>query len=168
MQIFEARYLDMVKDCMRNESGFGVVLFRNERGEIYKIGTLCRIGEWETLPNGLLGITAYGESKIHINTTRVESNRLIIGQVKEVQECPDSALPEEFESMQLLLRRIILKAGKPYSNLLARYEHAGWVGARLVELLPLQLSLKQRLLEVDDHVVRLHHLKEAMQEYKFL
>ncbi len=173
LRIFETRYLDMVKDCMRDERGFGIVLIKSgaESGpaaQVYKTGTLCRISDWETLSGGLLGITAYAEQKIHIGTTRVTSDQLIMGHIEELTEFPDAALPGEFESMRLLLRRIITQLGEPYSNLPARYEYAGWVGARLTELLPLQLSIKQRLLEIDDHVVRLQHLKEAMQGSEFL
>lgn len=173
LRIFEPRYLDMVKDCMRNEHGFGIVLIQNggESGfaaQVHKTGTSCRISDWETLPDGFLGITVIGESKIYIESTRVESNQLVVGQIEALEEDPDPALPEKFESMRLLLQRIITEVGEPYSSLPARYEHAGWVGARLTELLPLQLSIKQRLLEIDDHIMRLHHLKEAMQESKIL
>ena len=173
LRIFEPRYLDMVKDCMRNEHGFGIVLIKKggEAGvaaEVFNTGTLCRIKDWETLSDGFLGITAYGESKIHIESTRVESNQLVVGQIQELEENPDLDLPDEFEPMRLILQHVISEVGEPYSSLPARYEYAGWVGARLTELLPLQLSIKQRLLEIDDHIVRLHHLKEAMQQSKFL
>ena len=73
LRLFEPRYLDMVKDCMRNEHGFGIALIKNgnelgQAAKVYKTGTECRIADWETLPDGLLGITAYGETKIHIET----------------------------------------------------------------------------------------------------
>ncbi len=173
LRIFEPRYLDMVKDCMREEHGFCIVLIRNgsEIGQAVKIhstGTQCRIGDWQTLPDGLLGITAYGEKRVHIKSTQIESNQLVVGLIEEIEEFPDLDLPEEFELLRDLLQRIIVKVGEPYSTLPACYDQAGWVGARLTELLPLQLALKQRLLEIDDHVVRLHHLKEAIQESKFL
>lgn len=173
LRIFESRYLDMVKECMRNEHGFGIVLIKKggESGaaaDVFNTGTLCRINDWETLSDGFLGITAFGESKIQIVSTRVESNQLVVGQIQEIEENPDLDLPEEFEPMKLILQHIISEIRGPYSSLPARYEFAGWVGARLTELLPLQLPVKQRLLEMDDHIVRLHHLKEAMQESKFL
>ena len=173
LRIFEPRYIDMVKDCMHDEHGFGIVLIQNGNeigpvAEIYKTGTLCRISDWESLPDGLLGITAEGETRISIEKTRVESNHLMIGQIQDLVENPDVLLPEDLEYMKDLLQQIITKVGNPYTNIPARYEYAGWVGARLTELLPLQLPIKQRLLEIDDHVVRLYHLKDAMQEYKFL
>ena len=173
LRIFEPRYLDMVKNCMRNELGFGIALIKNGKefgkaAEVYKTGTECRIGDWETLPDGLLGITAYGERKFHIEETNIEANQLLIGDVQYLEEGPDLALPEEFEALHSLLQDIITQIGKPYTSLPAHYDQAGWVGARLTELLPLQLATKQRLLEIDDHIVRLYHLKEAMQESKFL
>jgi len=173
LRLFEPRYLDMVKDCMRNEHGFGIALIKNgqesgQAADVYKTGTECRIADWETLPDGLLGITAYGETKIHIENTHIQTNQLLIGSIKRLEADPDPDLPEEFEAMRILLQKIITQVGKPYTTLPAAYDHAGWVGARLTELLPLQLATKQRLLEIDDHIVRLYHLKEAMQESKFL
>lgn len=177
LRLFEPRYLDMVKDCMRNEHGFGIVLIKNGKksgrevgkaAEVYTTGTECRIADWETLSDGLLGITAYGEHKIHIEQTRIEPNQLLIGKVQRLEENPEQDLPEEFEVMRTMLQKIITQVGQPYTGLPAGYDYAGWVGARLTELLPLQSVAKQRLLEIDDHLVRLYHLKEAMQESKFL
>ena len=173
LRIFESRYLDMVKDCMRNDHGFGIVLIKQgkesgQTAEIYNTGTECRIEDWQTLPDGLLGITAYGENKFDIEETHVEKNQLLMGKIQWVESNPEIALPDEFQELRNLLQTIITQVGDPYIGLPAAYDHAGWVGARLTELLPLQLATKQRLLEIDDHIVRLYHLKEAMQESKFL
>ena len=59
LRLFEPRYLDMVKECMRNEHGFGIVLIKNgteagQAAEVYQTATECRIEDWETLPDGLL------------------------------------------------------------------------------------------------------------------
>jgi len=158
---------------MRNEHGFGIALIKNgqesgQAAEVYKTGTECRIADWETLPDGLLGITAYGETKIQIENTYTQTNQLLIGHIQRLEADPDPDLPEEFEAMRILLQKIITQVGTPYTTLPAAYDHAGWVGARLTELLPLQSATKQMLLEIDDHIVRLYHLKEAMQESKFL
>ena len=173
LRIFEPRYLDMVRDCMRNSHGFGVVLLKKgkESGQaidIFNTGTLCVISDWETLPDGFLGITAKAEKRILISSTHIESNKLLVASVEELEQEPDPSLPQEFDFMQKILQRIIAEVGEPYSSLPACYDKAGWVSSRLTELLPLQLYIKQRLLEIDDHIVRLYHLKEAMQEAKFL
>ena len=92
----------------------------------------------------------------------------MVGQVQYLDIDADVVLPEKFEAMRTLLQKVITQVGKPYTALPAGYDYAGWVGARLTELLPLQSDIKQRLLEIDDHIVRLYHLKEAMQDSKFL
>lgn len=173
LRIFEPRYLDMVKDCMRDDHGFCIVLIRNgsETGRaasVHNTGTLCAISHWETLPDGLLGITARGEMRVHIDALQVKANQLLMAHLEEIEDLPDTALPEEFDALRELLQRIITDVGEPYTTIPVKYECAGWVGARLAELLPLQLTVKQRLLEIDDPVVRLHHLKDAMQESKYL
>jgi len=173
LRIFEPRYLDMVKDCMRNSHGFGVVLLKEgkESGvavDIFDTGTLCVISDWESLPDGFLGITAIAEKKILISSTHIESNKLLVGKVEELEQETDPSLPDEFHVMAEILQRIITDVGEPYTNLPANYDKAGWVGSRLTELLPIELHIKQRLLEIDDHIVRLYQLKEAMQKARFL
>ena len=127
LRLFEPRYLDMVKDCMRNEHGFGVVLIKNgkeagQAAEVYETGTECRIADWETLPDGLLGITVYGETKIHIEDTHIQANQLLVGQVQCLVADSDVDLPEEFEAMRGLLQKVITQVGKPYTTLPAGYD----------------------------------------------
>ena len=69
LRIFETRYLDMVKECSRNQSEFVICLIKDggEVGNAAKhqnIGTSCRIIDWETLPDGLLGVTAQGQARV--------------------------------------------------------------------------------------------------------
>ena len=67
LRIFETRYLDMVRDCARHDTGFGIVLTKpktqKESTSIHKIGTFCTISDWERLSDGLLGITAVGQTR---------------------------------------------------------------------------------------------------------
>jgi Lon protease-like protein len=64
LQIFEQRYLDLVRDCMKSGTDFGVVWIRRgeevaQRGRVAPdlgdYGTCARIVDWDQLPNGLLG-----------------------------------------------------------------------------------------------------------------
>lgn len=173
LRIFEPRYLDMVSQCMRTDTGFGVCLTKTGReigriGDIHRIGTLCKIVDWTTLQDGLLGITAQGERKIHVLNTREQHDRLLVGQVELAPEEPEKPLLDEFGPLRLLLERIIAELGPPYSELPAFYGQAGWVSARLTELLPLELAIKQQLLETDDAYARLEQLREAMAHTQLL
>ena len=68
LQIFEPRYLSMVKDCMNSESGFVITLSNdNISGESFMSqGTFVDIIDFNQLPNGLLGITVKGREKVSI------------------------------------------------------------------------------------------------------
>jgi len=71
LRIFEPRYLDLVRDCTRNGSGFGVclILQGREAGEPAvpaAVGTFARIVDFYTLSDGLLGIRAEGGERFRV------------------------------------------------------------------------------------------------------
>ncbi|HCD53950.1 MAG TPA: ATP-dependent protease, partial [Halieaceae bacterium] len=71
LQIFEQRYLDLVRDCMKSGTDFGVVWIRRgeevavkgSRQQLGDLGTLARIVDFDQLPNGLLGVTIEGRER---------------------------------------------------------------------------------------------------------
>ena len=67
LRIFETRYIDMVKNCVKNNSGFGISLSKPNNEGFYDVGTYCKISDWETMDDGLLGITARGKYRYKIN-----------------------------------------------------------------------------------------------------
>ncbi|MCB1708235.1 MAG: LON peptidase substrate-binding domain-containing protein, partial [Halioglobus sp.] len=90
LQIFEQRYLDLVRDTMKSDSAFGVVWIRRgaevaQRGEaspqLGDYGTTARIIDWDQLPNGLLGVTIQGGQRFDLASTGVRANGLVVGQV---------------------------------------------------------------------------------------
>jgi uncharacterized protein len=173
LRIFEPRYLDMVSRCLRTDTGFGVCLIRSGRetgqpGEIHFTGTLCKIVDWTTLPDGLLGVTARGERRFRVLHTRIQADQLLVGQVEPTVDEIEQPLRAEFEPLRELLERIITELGPPYSELPGFYGQAGWVSARLTELLPLDLGIKQQLLEINEPGARLSRLREAVASLNFL
>ena len=167
LRIFEARYLDMVGACVRDDTGFAVCLIREGReaggtATVHTTGTECKIVDWQKLPDGLLGVTAQGKRKLRVLATRVEPNHLVVGQFAFLAERPELPLPGQFTSLSKLLKRIVTEIGHPYTTLPDQYHQAGWVGARLAELLPLALPLKQQLLEINDPIERLNQLRDAL------
>ena len=168
LRIFEPRYLDMVKDCVREQSEFVICLIR-EGDEVGKavhhcnIGTACKITDWETLPEGLLGITVQGIRRVTINSVEVQTNQLLVGNVDGLTEDQDEELPAEFNEWAHLVSLIINKLGKPFSEQQFHLNSASWVGARLTEYLPFELAAKQRILEIDHPLVRLEHLQDSLE-----
>jgi Lon protease-like protein len=168
LRIFEPRYLDMVSRCLKEERGFGVSLIKegSEVGpaaEVYSVGTLGQITYWRQRADGLLGVTLTGEQRFHILEQRVAPNQLLMAEVEMLPNDPPAPVPDGYQGLVAMLQRILGELDHPYINLPRQYEDAGWVGARLVELLPLAHSHKQRLLQEEDPLRRLEVL-QAMVE----
>jgi len=160
LRIFEPRYMDMVGQCMREEMGFAVCLLSHggEAGApagFCAVGTECVIADWDALPNGLLGITAQGRRKLRVERHEIHNGGLIVGSARVLDAEPEVPMPGALRPLCDLLGRLLDELGSPYSDLPRDYEDAGWVGGRLVELLPLELREKQALLEMSDPCRRL-------------
>jgi Lon protease-like protein len=172
LRIFESRYLDMVRECSRNASGFGVclILEGGEVGEPAKsaaVGTVAHIVDFYTLPDGLLGITAEGGERFHVERTRVRHDGLARGDVQYLPAEPVLPVPAEYGLLATLLERIVEKAGGAYERApRANFDNASWVGFRLAELLPLASDERQQLLITTDPLVRLHRLTEYLQRFQ--
>lgn len=160
LRIFERRYLDLVADCLRNDRGFGVCLIRSghevgEAAEAFTVGTLARIQDWDNTPEGLLAITVRGERRFRVLESGVRVDQLSVARVEWLEEPPATALPLEYAPLARLLERLLDDLDPPFKDIQRELDDAGWVGARLIELLPLDPLEKQALLELDDPLRRL-------------
>ena len=162
LRIFETRYVDMVKRCMRESSCFGVVLVQggSEVGQVpgfADLGTTARIVDFNLLPDGLLGITCRGERRFRVLRRWRAADGLNVGAVEWVDQSTPVAVgvPPEYRHLADLLRRVLPELGDVYAGLEPRYDDADWVGARLIEILPVALEDKQSCLELTDPLERL-------------
>jgi Lon protease-like protein len=162
LRIFETRYVDMVKRCMREGVCFGVVLVQggSEVGQApgyADIGTSARIIDFNLLQDGLLGITCRGERRFRVLRRWREADGLNMGAVEWIDPPAPAAMsvPVEYRHLADLLRRVLPELGDVYAGLEPRYDDADWVGARLIEILPLALGDKQSCLELEDPLERL-------------
>jgi hypothetical protein len=163
LRIFEPRYVDMVRHCMRSGSAFGVVLIRagGEVGTVARtadIGTTARIVDFSQLPDGLLGISCLGEQRFRILRRWRQEDGLNLGEVEWLQAGEPEPLPPQMRFLSDLLKRVLPELGDMYAQVPRRFDDAEWVGARLAEILPLSLGDKQGLLECDDAVARLERI----------
>jgi len=172
LRIFERRYLDLVRDCSRSGSGFGVCLILEGRevGEPAvpaAIGTLARITDFCTLPDGLLGISAEGGERFQVASTRVRSDGLVHGEVRFWPEEPVVAIPPEHGLLATILERLVEQIGGLLAKVeRARFDDASWVGFRLAELLPLAQPEKQHLLQMTDPLQRLAQLQHYVPRFQ--
>jgi len=170
LRIFEQRYLDMVSRCVRNDSPFGVLLIRNgnETGpaDTYNVGTLARITDWYQGSDGLLGITATGEAKFRLVSSRKQDDGLAVGEVELLAEEAACALPKNYAPLAKILSGVLDDLGRLYEPLEKHYDDACWVGYRFSEILPITAEQKQSCLETDDPITRLEMLKEVIESVR--
>lgn len=172
LRIFEPRYLAMVRDCARDGRPFGVTLLLrgHESGETsaaLAIGTLARIVDFNTLPDGLLGIRCDGEQRFHVDHASARPDGLLIGKLTLWPDEPRISLPPEFFLLsrlaQGLVENLIEGAPEPTKDQL---DDASWVSFRLAELLPFELGEKQQLLELTDPRERLQRIVDALPRFR--
>jgi Lon protease-like protein len=167
LRVFEPRYLDMVGECLKHDSGFGVCLIRHgdEIGEPalpYGAGTEVRIVDWDRQPDGLLGITVQGRHKIRVRDLAVGDNRLVIARAVALPPEPAEPVPEHCRPLVEILRRMLAQLEPIVRYDEPQWDDASWVGSRLTELLPLPARVRQYLIELDNPGARLEELRQAL------
>jgi Lon protease-like protein len=164
LRIFEPRYIDLVKRCLREDSGFGVVLIREgvEAGgpaQTFDVGTYARIVDFSQQPDGLLGIRAHGQARFRILERRRARDGLNLADVEWLPPELPQPLPEEFAELGPAVDAALTQLGEPYVDLERRPDDAAWVAGRLAEILPVPTVHKQHCLELEDPVERLRYLR---------
>lgn len=167
LRVFEPRYLEMISDCLRHDGEFGVCLIQSgeEIGPAavpHAVGTVAGIVDWEQRRDGLLGITIMGRRRFRLQHQATRPSQLLVGEVELLTEAERTPLPERFAPLRGLLQRIIEQLEGPYAGLEPAYDDAAWVGYRLAEILPLPLTAKQNLLELDSPIERLEAVERLI------
>ncbi len=177
LQLFEPRYLDMTKRCMRDDSGFGVVAIRAGRevagnsGDIMQlldIGTHARVVDWDALENGMLGITARGDKKFRILSADTQPDHLVVAEVEFLATEEPQAMPAEYEQLLEILNELLRHPSVAQMQLhpLANSDAADatQVGNLLSQLLPVNIHAKYELLSCTDPLQRLARIVEIVAE----
>ena len=102
------------------------------------------------------------ENRIRVLNTTVGQNQLLRGEVETLEHQDDLQLPVEYQLLSDMLRQILEKFGIEYEDQHERLQDPYWVGSRLAELLPLDLTDKQTLLEMDEPNERLARLQNII------
>ena len=166
LRIFEPRYLDMVKRCLREQQGFGVVLIREgeEAGpaDFHDVGTLARIVDFHSMADGLLGLMTSGERRFRVRSHARRRDGLNVGQVCLFEPEQPEPLGDEYRSLAELLERLWPELGATYARLERHFDDAHWVGYRLAEVLPLTTQSRQFCLELASATERLKLLQGVL------
>lgn len=173
LKVFEPRYMDMVSACIRDSKPFGICLILDgeETGKPAQhvtTGSLSEIKEWDMPQLGVLNIQVLGIQRFHIEDKRIESNGLIMARAVHIAPEPPHPLPPNHQACATLLHRLIEHLGVERFAPPLNYEDAVWVSYRLAELLPLKLSARQNMLEMNDSQVRIEILHSFLTQQGLL
>jgi|SRR5690606_10378369 len=167
LRVFESRYLDMVGECGRSGSGFGVCLIA-EGPEVgapavpAEYGTEAVIEDFGTDDDGLLTLRVRGARRFRVAGTAVRDNGLVEARVQWLEDAPAPVrLRPEHALLGTLLERIFEQVGQPPGEA-GSVEDAAWVGWRLLELLPMPEERRAGFLAIDDPHTRLERLLELI------
>jgi hypothetical protein len=168
LRVFEARYMDMTRDCLKRDEPFGVCLIR-EGAEVgapavpETVGCLAKILEWDMQQQGILNIKTRGGQRFRILERRTGPQGLTTAEIELIPAEASAAVPEEFAACARLLEMVVADKGKPIFAEPHAFNDASWVGYRLAEILPVPLAAKQKLLELSDSVGRLSILQRFLE-----
>lgn len=154
LQVFEQRYMEMAKACLRDGTAFGVCLIRagaevGAPATPVRIGCTARIVHWDMQQLGVLQIVAQGERRFRVRATRVQDDGLVVAAIEMLPEERDAPVPGKLAACRQLLERIVTEHGGQLFARPFRLDSSAWVSARLAEVLPLPAAAKQTLLELD-------------------
>jgi Lon protease-like protein len=165
LKVFEQRYIEMTKACLRDNLPFGVCLIREGR-EVgtaalpESVGCLATIAQWDMPQFGLFHLIARGGQRFRVRATRVGAGQLISADVELLPA--DSTSGDVDPVCGEVLRAIIDKVGAGHFPAPLRLDDPAWVGYRLAEVLPLEPSERQELLEIGDAATRFQRLREHL------
>lgn len=180
LKIFEARYLDMVRDCLRNKSSFAIVTILPE-GEtdpegnfpFANIGTLVNIVDADVTAIGLIMIRCVGQHRIKVDSFTQQPDGLVMGEVNDISNDVSIPVPEDLNPSVKVLKQLLktlanqnlsptnMPIVEPY-----QFENAAWVANRWVELLDLPLLQKQRLMQMESPILRLELIQDILDANK--
>ncbi|MCG9729344.1 LON peptidase substrate-binding domain-containing protein [Shewanella sp. Isolate13] len=165
LRIFEIRYQRLVKESLHNELGFGVCMLDEDKQTLLPIGTRCKIIDFETLEDGLLGITISGIERFKLEHFTNEKDGLKRGKVTILPGWDPIPIANNQQKLTQVLRELMTH----YPTHLTRYNienfnDLAWICQRWLEILPLPAIDKQHCIAAKDHRLALSMLDDLLQE----
>ncbi len=166
LRVFEPRYLEMVKQSLKNNQPFGICLIRKGQevgpaAEPHAVGTLAEIIRWDMEVLGVLQITVRGNQRFDVVNHAIDDSQLVIADVNDISDDRPMALAEDYRKLPLVLEGLFSDANVIIEDP-EMFEDAIWIAWRLAEYLPLASTTKQQILECENPQDRLELLMQEI------
>ena len=178
LRVFEVRYLDMVRKCRDAGAPFGVVALC-EGHEVrragapperfHDVGTLAAIERLDTPQPGLITLLCRGAQRFRIARRSHLPHGLWVADVEQLPDDTPVPVPDDLRHTADALARALvsLRGRAPDARQFAdpaagQLQDCGWVANRWCELLPVPLDLKQRLMALDNPLLRLELVGDVL------
>ena len=163
LRIFEVRYQRLVKESLQSDLGFGVCMLDEDKNTLLPIGTRCKIVDFETLTDGLLGITITGVDKFELTSFTREDDGLKRGKVTVLPSWDSLPITACQQKFSLILKQLL----DQYPSHLNHYNSnnfndLSWVCQRWLEVLPIAVDEKQSCIAAKDHHFTLMMLNDLL------
>jgi uncharacterized protein len=178
LRIFEVRYLDMVSKCIQAGAPFGVVALTEgievqmpQGHEAFaNVGTLAMITHHASPQPGLKVVQCMGAQRYRITRRERLKHGLWVADVEHLEPDMPVELPQELEPFASALRKVVSSLPAEVVSLQLEasaeaWNDCGWVANRWCELLPIPLPVKQRMLELDNPVIRLELVGDMLEKF---
>jgi len=173
LRVFEARYLDLVSRCLREQQPFGAICLRqgsevrsaDEAVLLETTGVLAKLEEVDAEQAGVLRVRCLGTQRFEIDEPAQQADGLWTARAWLIDDdavvAPAEALVATVRALANAIGALERKGGSPFLQPY-RFDDAGWVANRWCELLPISLAAKQKLMALEDPQMRLRLVDEYL------
>ena len=177
LQIFEVRYLDLIKRCHQQQQPFGVAWIQQgsevqvpgQVPKLHHVGCLAHIRELEQVQPTFFRIVCQGGLRFQLHDVQPGPYGVWQGSVTYLAQDPEVEVPTALQTHADRLGKVIAAAQQqgvidklpifaPY-----RLDQCGWLANRYAEAMPISAELKLQLLEELDPLVRLDSVSQLLQ-----
>ncbi|MGB2254661.1 MAG: LON peptidase substrate-binding domain-containing protein [Spongiibacter marinus] len=171
LRIFERRYLDLLRNTLRDDGHFGIVHLhagsevdgKGDEPRIAAVGCQARVVDWDQTEDGLLSVVVEGGPRFRLLHSYRDDAGLNRGRVEWLSEQADIPLPEEAEELSALLAQLLEHPHVQRMGFSAEVSGTGELVNRLAQLLPLSPEGVYPLLEIDEPLHRLDALHDLLE-----
>ena len=151
----------MIRDSLKTNSGFVIALTKKDAdyiSSVHDYACYVEIVDWSQLDGGLLGITVEGKNLVTLSNCKLDETNLLRGNTQQIKSSIDHLIPHKYQILSKFYRKIYPEIKAYIFHNKSKYNDANWIGFRLIECLPIEISDKADLIATNEPLDRLEKI----------